>query len=498
MSLRRNVVANYVGQGWAAFMGFAFVPQYVRLMGVEAYGLVGVFSVLQASMTLLDLGLTPTVNREMARLAAGAHTPSSIRNLLRSLEWMYVVIAIAAIVLVVLAAPWLASSWITSIVLPRSAVIHSIQIMAFVLAARAVEQVYKGALWGLQDVVWLNTIQALMATARWGGACCALLLSPNIASFFVWQGIVSVGSISAYRWRTYKLLPPSAERTAFSLSVLKEIRGFAGGMVAGAVLSVALTQADKIVVGKLLPLVDLGYYTVASTLVGGLLQLITPMNNSVYPKLIEHAAHNDANALYMTYAASCEWMSAVIVPPALVLIFFAKPVLLLWTGDVTLAESVAPLLSLLAAGTLLHGLMNVPYLLQLTYGWVRLNVGVNLVAVILVIPALVFAVQRYGAPGAAGVWLVLNLCCLLVVAQLMHRRLLKGFKWRWYVTAVLRPVAAGSAAALLFSIMAHPESRISSAELVLIGGTVIAIVVAIVLPIVRQGILNSVCYRAGG
>ena len=30
MSIRRNVIANYLGQGWAAVMGLAFVPIYVE------------------------------------------------------------------------------------------------------------------------------------------------------------------------------------------------------------------------------------------------------------------------------------------------------------------------------------------------------------------------------------------------------------------------------------------------------------------------------------
>ena len=65
------MIANYLGQGWAALMGIAFVPLYVKVLGVESYGLVGVFAVLQASLMLLDLGLTPTLSREMARLRTG-------------------------------------------------------------------------------------------------------------------------------------------------------------------------------------------------------------------------------------------------------------------------------------------------------------------------------------------------------------------------------------------------------------------------------------------
>jgi len=82
--IKRNTIANWIGQGVSALMGLAFVPLYIRYLGMEAYGLIGIFVLLQAWLSILDMGITPTLNREMARFTAGAHTPQSIHNLLRS------------------------------------------------------------------------------------------------------------------------------------------------------------------------------------------------------------------------------------------------------------------------------------------------------------------------------------------------------------------------------------------------------------------------------
>ena len=48
MSVARNVVANFLGQGWTAVMNLAFIPVYIKFLGVEAYGLIGLFGLLQA------------------------------------------------------------------------------------------------------------------------------------------------------------------------------------------------------------------------------------------------------------------------------------------------------------------------------------------------------------------------------------------------------------------------------------------------------------------
>ena len=53
MSVKRNVLSNYLGQGWSAVMGLAFVPLYIKYLGIEAYGLIGLFAVMQAWLSLL-------------------------------------------------------------------------------------------------------------------------------------------------------------------------------------------------------------------------------------------------------------------------------------------------------------------------------------------------------------------------------------------------------------------------------------------------------------
>ena len=490
MSLRRNVIANYAGQGWAVVMGLAFVPFYIRYLGAEAYGLIGVFAVLQSCMGLLDLGLTPTLNREMARLSAGTHTSESIRDLLRSLEMIYAGLAVLVIAIVWLCASWLASAWLHAEGLSPSLVAEAVKIMGFVLATRWLEQVYRGALQGMQDQVWLNAVQAALATLRWGGAYLVVAFgSPTITAFFVWQGAVSLVTTAVLVHRTYRVLPPTQRNARFSVSALRGICGFAAGMFLSAVLTLLLTQADKLVISRLLPLEQLGHYMLAATVAGGLLQLVIPMNTAVYPRLTEQVARNDLTALAATYQRSCEWMAAVIVPPALVLTFFAHPALVLWTGDVPLADAVAPALSLLALGTLFNGLMNLPYMLQLADGWTSLSVQVNAIAVLLVVPAIVWAVPRFGPVGAAGAWLLLNLSYLLVVAHLIYARVLPAGKWQWYTRAVIWPAAAGAAPALAIrGLSASSDTRAQAATVILLASAAITACVGYSLPVVREAL----------
>lgn len=497
MSLKSNVIANYLGQGWAALMGIAFVPLYVQALGMETYGLIGAFAILQAWMSLLDLGLSPTLSREMARLKGGALEADSIRDLLRSLEFLCAGLALLMIVLVWLAAPGLGGGWLKAEQLPQSLVIHAIEVMGIVLALRWLEQMYRGALQGLRDFVWLNSVHAALATLRWGGAYVVVaFVSTSVDAFFYWQGGVSLLSLGALIWRTYDTLPAASRRSRFDLGELRRVTRFAGGMFLGSVLSLLLTQIDKVIVSKLLPLDQLGYYMLAATAAGGVSQLINPMNTAIYPHLTQQVTGRDQAGLAATYLRSCEWMAAVIVPTALLLAFFPRPVLILWTGNDALTQTVAPLLTLLAIGTLCNGLMTLPYMLQLAHGWTGLAVRINLVAVLLIIPVILWAVPRYGVIGAAGAWLVLNTSYVLIGAHVMHRRLLPEVKWRWYRRAIFAPLAAGSLAGVaLRLVLPAAESRPVAAATVLVALAGLVFSVMTSLPGMRRGVLRSIRMR---
>ena len=496
-SLRASAIANYVGQGWSALISIAFLPLYIGVLGLESYALIGVFALLQAWMSVLDLGLTPTLNREMARLRAGAHTGESIRDLLRSLEIICGGIAAMAAVGLWIAAPWLASEWLHVQGMAVSTATDAVRIMCFVLAFRFFELIYRGALQGAHDQIWLNVTSALLATLRWGGAYIVITrVAPTVSAFFLWQGAVSILTTAILIHRTYFILPEAHRRGRFERSALREIYGFARGMFLGSLLAFVLTQSDKLAVSSLLPLGELGYYTLAAALAGALMQLVVPLNTAVYPRLTGQVAEHREADLRETYHAACEWMAAIVVPPALVLAFFPELVLLAWSGNPATAAQVAPLLRILVLGQLANAFMNLPYMLQLAYGWTSLSIRINSAAVIVFVPAVMLAVPRFGAIGAAWVWLGLNLGYLAIVAAVMHRRLLLGAMPRWYRGAVAYPLGAGATAGVIL-LLAMPEhmSRGTAALAVVGAGALIFVSTGIAIPATRGWAWSAV---AGG
>jgi hypothetical protein len=187
--LRRNLIANFTGAAWTALLSFAVVPVYIKLLGVEAYALIGLQLTMQAMLFTLDLGLSTTVNREIARLHHDPANAREIRELVLTLEVLYWLIALAVAVGIALLAAPIADRWVHTVTLSRATVVTTMRLIGVVIALQFPFAFYSGGLLGLQRHVAMNAVTICFATLRAAGAIAVLLLvSRSIDVFFGWTG----------------------------------------------------------------------------------------------------------------------------------------------------------------------------------------------------------------------------------------------------------------------------------------------------------------------
>lgn len=441
-------------------MAIAFVPVYIKYLGIEAYGLIGLFVVIQAWLVLLDMGMTPTLTREMARFEAGEHSPQAIGNLLRTLEIVCLGVAVLICSGMVLAADWLANHWLQADGLAPQTMQTAVCIAGLVIALRFVEGLYRGAIFGLQRQVWFNAANAGVSTVRGVGVIGVLAwVAPTVEAFLLWQLALAIVPVVLYAWKTHSVLPRTPQRVRFSSRALADVWRFAGGMMATTALVLLLTQVDKLLLSRLLSLEAFGYYVLASAVAAALQMMLGPITAAVYPRMVTLVADSDPTPLVKLFHFAAQLITVALVPAALVLAFHAQGVLFAWSGDAVLAAQAAPALSVLVLGTLLNGLLHVPYQLQLAHGWTGLGIKANLVAVAVLVPAILWLVPIYGGIAAAWIWVALNAGYLIVSAPVMFRRLLPSEQRSWYVHDLGIP-SAGALAALMLTLTFQPTGYI--------------------------------------
>lgn len=442
--IKRNLVANYIGQGWSAIMSIAFIPLYIRYLGIESYGLIGLFGMLLTWLGLLDLGMTPTLSREMARFTGGAHTADSIRTLLRTIEIISLSIASLVCLGVWLFSSWIANNWLKADKIDSNTVADAFSIMGIVTSLRFVENIYRSAILGLQKHVIYNFVNIVISTLRGLGAVGVLIwISNSIRAYFIWQGVISVLTLIAFALMTYQFLPKTKTKVSFSFHSLKGVGKFAGGILGISLLSLMLTQVDKVLLSKLLSLSEYGYYSLAAVSAGSLFLIIGPISQSWSPKLAELYALNDKTKLIEKYHQGSQLVTVIMGSAAMIFIFFGETILFLWTNDADLAKKSSIVFRLLSIGNFLNGQTTMPYLMQMSAGRTSLLTKINIFAVLFFVPSLICITPKYGAIGAASVWIMLNAGYILFGMLFLYRNKMRTEKWKWFINDILIPLVTG-------------------------------------------------------
>ena len=439
MNPGRNLVAGIASSTWTAIISLAVVPLYIKYLGIETYGLIGFFATTQALLSLLDMGLAPTINREVARCTTSGDMREA-RTLLNTLSIIYLSTAFFIAFFITILTPYIANYWLQSQNVSRDTLSRALMLMGVVIACRWPIGLYVGALMGMQRLIVSSAISIVMVTVGNLGAVAVLaFISPTIEAFFAFQACVALFHAAVLRTTAWRLMGRDGVGK-FDIESLKRIWRFSAGMSGVTLSGVLLMQLDKVLLSRLLSLEDFGRYTMATLVASGLYILLTPLFNTIYPRMSALVATGQTEKLITLYRSGTYLFVSLLFPIAITAAVFSTDLLYLWTGDEQLAITSAPIVSLLLIGTALNGVMHFPYALQLAYGVTRLPLIINVILIIIMVPMTVFLAKSYGAFGGATGWAVLNGLYLAFGTWLTHRSLLKDIGRQWIFSDVTIPV----------------------------------------------------------
>ena len=449
----RNLAASLAASTWAGLINLAVIPLYIRHLGLEGYGLVGFLATMQALIQVLDLGLSTTINREIAgRVAAGSLTGA--RVLLRTVAAIYWAIAATIAVAFLALAPPIAEFWLSAERLTERNVATAVGLIGLVIACRWPGQLYQSALMGMQRHVVSSALNAASATLAAAGALLVLtFVSSNVRAFFAWQAFVALIYVMAVSHAAWRILGREGRR--IDRRAVNPIWRFSAGVAAINITGIALAHMDKLLLSRILPLQDYGQYMVAFAVASVLYLFTTPVYNVIYPRFASLVQLDDRDRLAETYHLSTRLMAAIAFPLAMFLSVFAGDVVWIWTGDAAVASQAAALMPMLAVGVALHGVMHMPYGLQLAHGMTWLSLMTNFILLLVLFPTVIALASSFGAGGGAWAWLFFQVLYLFLGSWLTHRKILQGDGARWLVGNVGLPFAITLLMGLIASWVAH-------------------------------------------
>lgn len=499
-SLRKNVAFNYIGQLYSTLIGIVILPMFLKYIGSEAYGLVGFFTLIQAWMNLLDLGMLPTLGREVARLKNQPAEHWRLITVVNTLETLFIGLALFLGSALFISKQWIAEYWLTFDKLPQETVTTAVAIMAITVAVRWVSLINRSGINAFEAQVWMNLANIMINTLRYPGALALVVLLDNdVLNYFYFQLAVVLMEVAIIRSKLRSLLPTNrtGKIRRFSISELRRIAPFALGIGYTSAIWVLLTQLDKLLLSKILTLSEFGYFTLVATIATGITTLAGPVNNAILPRMTALLADNKEQEMLLIYRRSTRLVVSIIVPITLVIAALPEFVVYTWTGDHSAAGWTAPILPIFILGSGLLTVIAFQYYLQYAHGVLKYHVFYNTISAFINVPLITYTAFNYGVVGVAWVWLAFRVFSLMVWVPFIHHKLAPGLHFQWLLRDITPAVL--SSVLIIFIINHFINIEMETSRLTqfgfLVATTTLAIVAA--LCISMQDIIRSkICGRS--
>lgn len=437
-----HVIANFCNKACSALILLICVPFYLKYLGIEAYGVIGFYMLLSFLIVPLEAAINITVSRQIAHFTATEKTDIRAADLFRSLEGTYWFICVLIGLCISFSSGFLANYWVQPGQLSLQEVTRAVLLIGICLSFQWPNSLYSSGLIGLQKQVLLNFVQTFFTLLKSvGGISVLAFVSPSLFAFFMWQlgiTIVHTMTLAILLWKHIK--GRGFLRARFQIALLKQSWSFMSQSFFLAVTSTCITSLDKLFISRYASLEVYGYYMLAYNLSNGLYLFIQPFFYSLLPRFSQLIAQKKLTDLCRLYNNYSQIIVALVLPLGVLCTCFAKELVFIWIHNQQTAERIAPFLRILILGTICNGLLSLPIALQYSFGWLKPVIWQNIFALVILFPMIFLAYQKFGVIAIAYLWLTHNLCAVVVLVPMVHRKLLPSMSNRWIRDVYLFPL----------------------------------------------------------
>lgn len=454
MSIKRNTIANYAGSFYLTFVNILAVPFYVKLLGAEAYGLVGFFAMLQSWLHLFDLGMSPTLSREMARFKAGTIKPFELLSLVRSLECFFIGIGLVIALGLFFCSEWVATNWLQVEGLSQRNVYYSVMLMGMTIPLRWILSLYRSGLVGMEQHVWLNVFNIVFSTLKAFGVIIALLaIEKTPVVFFSFQAFLVLIEVYFIISFFYRNLPRTNVSYGFSFSQLKRIMPFAGSIAFTSGIWLIVSKTDKLILSNSLSLKEYGFFSLGVTVSEAISIFTSPVAKVLLPRMTFLVAKNNITEMVELYRKATQIVSVITCSFVGIIAYFAQPLLFAWLNQTEAAVAAAPVLFWYSLGNAVLAIMAFQYYLQFAFGILKFHVRFNIVFAIIWVPAVLYIASSYDGVATGKLWFLCQSLFFVFWTWFIHNKFVTGLHKKWLFYDILPSVLTTIILLNIFSIV---------------------------------------------
>lgn len=399
-SVARNAAWNVAGTLSSFVVGLVALPVLLHTLGAARLGVFTLALGLIGFSGLLDLGLGRALTQSVSS-SLGEGRP---REAMASLVW-HVLRLLASFGLVWVLLLWLLVPPVVTHLFHlqgklAAETIFGLRAVALSLPFVLVATGTMGALEGLQEFRRVSTRRAALSILQYGFPTLVALWRADVG--WVIAALAASRAFGILVWlQALQRVLPKREGAHHHPDDLRHLLRFGGWLSVSNLVGPLMAYADRFYLASLFPPALVAAYTVPYDALSRVTSLPMTAIGAVFPALAESQAHPDSSASLLR--GSVHVLVTLMLPPLLVAMIFARPLLTLWLGS-NFAIVALPMFQLLLLGVFVNSAAHVPYALLQAHGRTDLTAKMHLAELPIFAGLLVWAVAYHGIVGAALAW----------------------------------------------------------------------------------------------
>jgi len=398
-SLVRNTALNFVGQVLPLVAGIVLLPYIVRGLGPDRFGMLGIVWIVFGYFSLMDLGLGRATTKFLAEWLARKES-SRISEMVWSSISLQVLLGLLGCILLAALTPFLVGRVLRTpaflLVEGRDTFYVLAAALPIILATNGLRAVLEGC----QRFDISNLLRAPSSVLAFVIPALGVALGLHLPGIVMCLGISRLAFVFAHAFYCFQVLPCLKVRPTLGLSTMVPLLSFGGWVTASNLVNPILLSMDRLLIGALLSVAMVGYYTAPFEAVTKLWMIPASLMSAVYPAC-SALGGGQVRDLQLLYSRSIKYLFCALAPISLVLVLFARPIIGSWLG-LGFVEKSAVLLQLLALGVFINCFAHVPYCFLQALGRPDSAAKLFLLEVIPFSLLVWWMVEHYGMAGAAA------------------------------------------------------------------------------------------------
>jgi O-antigen/teichoic acid export membrane protein len=384
--------------------GVLVVPFIVRGLGTEAFGAFQLVWAVLAYFAMMDLGLGRATTRFVAD-AIGRGEAMQIAEIVGTTAIVQALLGLGVGLLVAGLSPVLSFRWLSVPPHLRTDVTLAFGMAAVAIPVSMLTSSLSGAIEGHGRFGWVNAVRLPAGVATLVAPLIALRFGAGLLGVVASVVLVRIGALLAFGVLLLTLVPSSRGPIHLASKRLRMLASYGGWLTVSSILSPLMTYLDRFVIGHMVDLRAVAYYSAPSDAVARVGFVPGSVAAAVFPAAASLSAAGNRAALRVVFARAVASVAFLLLPAAVAGVVLARPLLGLWLGADFARYATRPT-QVLLVGMFVNGLAQVPYAVLQAIGRPDLTAKFHMIEFPVYAVALGLGVTHLGLTGAALAWLL--------------------------------------------------------------------------------------------